>query len=187
MLRTSLAAAIFIAFLANISTTSGHSLHHIWKILGLADETPEDGNPPYPVWPEMFQQNFEEKLTYPVLGTHETNGTYYYDFANRRYRIDRANGRYDRYCGLNGAKAFVDTPCTHLVVNGMRWLIYPEKQECCQCCTSEQGCGVLFPTWMNNATFIGKVYILTEACSYWGKSSRLDNFTNDISSWYEIL
>ena len=159
MLRTSLAAAIFIAFLANLSTASGHRLHHIWNFLRLADEKPVDGNPAYPVWPEMFQQNFEENLTYPILGTHQTHGTYYYDFANRRYRIDRANGRYDRYCGLNGAKAFIDTPCTHLVVNGMRWLIYPEKQECCQCCTSEQGCGVLFPTWMNNATFIGEVYI----------------------------
>lgn len=155
MSRANLAAVIFTAFLANLATTSSYRLHHIWQLSRL--EKPKDGNPAYPVWPDMFQQSFQESFYYPVLGTHKTNGTYYYDFANRRYRIDRANGRYDRYCGLNGEKAFVDTPCTQLVVEGMRWLIYPEKQECCQCCTSEQGCGVLFPTWMNNATFIGMV------------------------------
>ena len=165
MLRTSVAVIIFTAFLANVAPTSGHSLNHIRKFLRLAYQKSQDGNPAYPVWPVMFQQSFKENLYYPILGTHQTNGTYFYDFANRRYRIDRVNGRYDRYCGFNGAKAFTDTPCTQLVVNGMRWLIYPAKQECCQCCTSEQGCGVLFPTWMNNATFVGKVCELDRASS----------------------
>ena len=88
--------------------------------------------PSDPVWPELFQQSFQEKFYYPVVGTHYTNGTYYYDYTNRRYRVNRDNGRYDRYCGFNGVRFFQDTPCTQLVINGVRWMIYPEKQECCE-------------------------------------------------------
>ena len=87
--------------------------------------------PSDPVWSELFQQSFQEKFYYPVVGTHYTNGTYYYDYTNRRYRVDRDNGRYDRYCGFNGVRFFQDTPCTQLVIDGVRWMIYPGKQECC--------------------------------------------------------
>jgi len=88
--------------------------------------------PSDPVWPKQFYQEFNETLSYPILGTHYTKGKYYYDYTNRRYRIDRENGRYDRYCGFNGIRVFQDTPCTQLVVSGMRWIYYPEKEECCQ-------------------------------------------------------
>ena len=88
--------------------------------------------PPYPRWPDVFQQNFTETFYYPVLGTHNTSGTFYYDFPNRRYRVDRVNGRYDRYCGFNGVRAVQDTPCSQVVRDGVRWLVYPEKKSCCQ-------------------------------------------------------
>ena len=93
---------------------------------GLADQ------PADPRWPDVFQQDFKEKFYYPVLGTAWTKGTIYYDWPGRRYRLDRENGRYDRYCGFNGIRKFQDTPCTHLVVNGVRWIIYPEKKDCCK-------------------------------------------------------
>ena len=83
-------------------------------------------------WPNMFSQEFNETFYYPIIGTHYTKGTYYYDYANRRYRVDRDNGRYDRYCGFNGVRAFQNTPCTQLVTQGVRWLIYPEYKDCCQ-------------------------------------------------------
>jgi len=88
--------------------------------------------PADPVWPKVFSQEFNETFYYPFIGKHYTKGTYYYDFPNKRYRVDRDNGRFDRYCGFNGAKAFQDTACTQLAVNGMRWLIYPEQKDCCQ-------------------------------------------------------
>ena len=143
--------------LALFACANAHSINRV--IVADRDELPKprDDTPAFPLWPNMFQQTFTEVFTYPVVGSHQTNGTYYYDYANRRYRIDRDNGRYDRYCGINGAKEFVDTACTQLVLKGMRWLIYPDKKECCQCCSSEQGCGILFPGWMTNATFLGKV------------------------------
>ena len=113
--------------------------------------------PHTPVWPDKFQQDFTETFYYPILGTHNTSGTYYYDWQNLRYRIDRENGRYDRYCGINGVKAFQNTPCSQLVLDGIRWVIYPEKKECCQCCDAGHGCGILKPTWMLGAQFLGEI------------------------------
>jgi len=112
--------------------------------------------PTDPVWPDKFEQKFSESFYYPLVGTHNTTGTYYYDWIGRRYRIDRANGRYDRYCGFNGVRAFQNTPCTQLVLEGVRWVIYPEKKSCCQCCHAANGCGILKPTWMSGAEYLGE-------------------------------
>jgi len=163
-------------FLATLTCASAHSINRVILFEEHRGERTRGDTPAFPLWPDMFQQNFTEILTYPVVGSHKTNGTYYYDYANRRYRIDRDNGRYDRYCGINGAKEFVDTPCTQLVLKGMRWLIYPEKKECCQCCTSEQGCGVLFPGWMTNATFLGKVSWHGQTVYKWDKQGLQHNY-----------
>lgn len=44
------------------------------------------------------------------------------------------------------------------------------------CCTSEDGCGVLAPTWLSNATFIG--YNTTDSLKYqvWDKKGLQDNY-----------
>ena len=110
--------------------------------------------PSYPLWPNTFWQNFTETTSYPLIGTHTTTGSFYYDWTIQSYKITRSNGRYDRYCGLAGPYEFDDTPCDHLVNNGNRYLIYPEKNVCCYCCNSASGCGMLFPGWMTNATYI---------------------------------
>jgi len=124
-------------------------------LVALATVASAAEKPADPIWPDVFTQEFKEKFYYPVLGTHYTTGKFYYDFPNRRYRVDRVNGRYDRYCGINGIKAFQNTACTHLVVDGVRWLVYPEKQECCRCCSSI-GCQILMPTWLTGAKYNGQ-------------------------------
>lgn len=111
--------------------------------------------PADPVWPMQFAQTFNE--TTKILTTNTMTGTMYYDAANNRERVDRDNGRWDRYCGLNGLKTFQNTPCTQYVVNGDRYIHYPEKNECCYCCSSEHGCGIVKNTWLTNATFLGVV------------------------------
>ncbi|XP_066919269.1 uncharacterized protein [Clytia hemisphaerica] len=135
--------------------------------LGLAAQ-PSDPTP----WPAQFTQTFKETFYYPVIGTHTTTGTYYYDFKNLRYRIDRANGRYDRYCGFNGVRAFQNTPCSQLVIKGQRWLIYPEKKDCCMCCTAAQGCGILKPDWTKGALFVNS----DNGMYKWNQKGLQDNF-----------
>ena len=107
-----------------------------------------------PVWPNQFEQEFVETMTYPVLGTSKTSGKFFYDWSNKRYRVDREDGKWDRYCG--SVYKFTDTPCTHLVVEGKRYLNFPKKNYCCYCCDDAHGCGVLKPDWLSGATYKGK-------------------------------
>jgi hypothetical protein len=51
-----------------------------------------------PVWPESFKMDFNETNKVLILKGH-THGTYVYDAVNKKTRMDRANGKFDRYCG----------------------------------------------------------------------------------------
>ena len=106
-----------------------------------------------PIWPNQFEQSFTETFTYPVIGSSSTKGKFYYDFLNKRYRIDRDNGKWDRYCATE--YPFRNTACSQIVVDGKRYLHYPEKNYCCYCCDSAHGCGILKPDWLTGAKFIG--------------------------------
>ena len=106
-----------------------------------------------PLWPSQFEQNFTEVFTYPVVGSASTKGKFFYDITNKRYRIDRENGKWDRYCGTG--YWFRNTACSQIVVEGKRFLYYPEYDYCCYCCDSAHGCGILRRDWLNNATFVG--------------------------------
>jgi len=91
-------------------------------------------------------------MTYPVIGSSNTTGYYYYDWTNVQYRVDRANGQWDRYCG--SVYKLVDTPCSHIVTGGNRYLWFPQENYCCFCCNDAEGCGVLLPNWLAPATFV---------------------------------
>ena len=108
--------------------------------------------PASPMWPSAFWQNFTE--TIHSHGDHETSGSYYYDWTVQSLRIDRANGRYDSFCGILGPYASDDTPCSQYVNNGNRYIHYPEKNHCCFCCNAAHGCGMLPTDWMTKATYI---------------------------------
>ncbi|CAF3142103.1 unnamed protein product [Rotaria socialis] len=138
-------------------------------------------DPAIPIWPVAFQETFTETSTLPIVGT-GTNiqGTYYYDFDQKAVRIDRSTGKYDRYC--SSVKLLQDVPCTHLVVNGLRYLVFPSLKSCCMCCTSESGCGVLSPNWLSNATFVGYNTTSTEKYQVWNKKGLQNNFYWQVDS-----
>ena len=54
-------------------------------------------------------------MTYSLLKLH-TQGRFFYDFTNKRYRVDRDNGKGDRYCG--SVYKLQNTPCSHIVTEG---------------------------------------------------------------------
>ncbi len=113
--------------------------------------------PPPPVWQPVWQQTFTETVKYPLKKLETTTGTYYYDVSNPDdllYRIDRANGVHDRYCGLTHHN-WKDQACNQYVKNGDRYLHYPETDECCYCCSANMGCGVIKPSWMSDSTYVG--------------------------------
>lgn len=63
-------------------------------------------------------------------------------------------------CGLNGLYAFYNTPCTQYVSEGVRYLYYPEYNKCCNCCSAEDGCGVVIPTWLEGAEYLGTTEVM---------------------------
>ncbi|KNC53032.1 uncharacterized protein AMSG_09324 [Thecamonas trahens ATCC 50062] len=116
-----------------------------------------DASPP--VWPGTFTIAFNETASIPHIISGQTTGVMYYDAAHGRSLVTRVNGKYDRYCG--SVEIARNTPCNHLVVPSasgqqVRYLDFPERKYCCQCCTQAQGCGVVSPDWMANATFEGE-------------------------------
>ena len=134
--------------------------------------------PAYPMWPVKFTADFEESFTYPVLGTHTTAGSFYYDAASGRYRVDRDDGRYDRYCGLNGFKWTSSTRCNQYVTpEGDRFLHYPDKDNyCCYCCSAEHGCGILKQSWVQGAEFLGEVEYEGYTAYKWDQKGLQSNF-----------
>jgi len=90
-------------------------------------------------------------MTYWLISG-KTKGNFYYDYPNRRYRVDRENGKYDRYCGT--IYKFRDAACSHIVTGGNRYLYFPDKNYCCNCCSDKHGCGVLTPNWLDGAQFV---------------------------------
>jgi hypothetical protein len=126
-------------------------MRYALAILALLCVLVSSQNPTPPTWPNQWQATFNETMTYPVIGSSNTTGAYYYDWTNQQERVDRADGKWDRYCG--SVYKLTSTPCSHIVVGGNRYLWFPQENYCCYCCNNTDGCGVLIPTWLSTATF----------------------------------
>ena len=126
--------------------------------------------PTGPQWNTVWAQNFTlTSYGYP-LGTNSVGGTMYYNSQLGTQRIDRANGRYDGFCSQNEWFMFMDTPCTHLINSGIRYLYYPALGVCCNCCSASDGCGILAPTWLSDAVYVGTyAYNTTTQAYLWNK------------------
>ena len=110
--------------------------------------------PQPPLWPNVFWQNFTEATSYPNVSLHHTEGAYYYNYSMQAYKISRNNGRFDNFCSMSGPYNNMDTPCDQIVVGGNRYLYYPAHTQCCYCCNSTSGCGILFPGWLQDAQYV---------------------------------
>lgn len=78
----------------------------------------------------------------------------FYSAKKNMSRVTRNNGRYEGICGTNMPN--ITTPCTQIVREGKRYVIFPEKQVCCVCCVASHGCGVLKRDWLKGAKYEGK-------------------------------
>ena len=109
-----------------------------------------------PIFNYSYQVNFEETF-YSKKGEAKTTGKLFYDPLNNRERVDWANGRHNFFC--SSILPNVDTPCISVTANNKRFQIFPERQQCCMCCTADRGCGILRPDWMKDGEYQGEEQI----------------------------
>jgi hypothetical protein len=105
-----------------------------------------------PVFNYSYQVGFDETVIRNKQEYH-TLGQEFYDPVKNRERVDRANGQHNAFCGT--VLPNIATPCNSLTVDGNRWLIFPSRTQCCLCCTSQHGCGILAPDWLKAADYEG--------------------------------
>eukprot|EP01138_Halocafeteria_seosinensis_P013263 gb/GECG01013546.1/.p1 GENE.gb/GECG01013546.1/~~gb/GECG01013546.1/.p1 ORF type:complete len:140 (+),score=7.77 gb/GECG01013546.1/:1-420(+) len=70
---------------------------------------------------------------------------------------------------------------SNYVVNGTRYLSWPERHFCCKCCTEEEGCGMLKPTWIQDAggSYLGVYSVDYTYVDSWIIHGNEDNY------WYQ--
>ena len=113
------------------------------------------------MWENKWQADFDENNV-EKTGVTWLKGRMFYDYDNLQYRIDRDNGRSDRFCGTTYDK---NTPCSHIVKDsilcfyssGKRYLFFPNIGKCCYCCDAEHGCGVLRPDWAADSEYVENI------------------------------
>jgi len=119
-----------------------------------------------PVYNFSYHIAFDE--TYTVnKSSYEVNGLLFYDPINNRERVDRTNGRYNKFCGPIIPNT--NTPCIQYTVNNKRWIAFPQKSVCCFCCDSAHGCGILSPDWLRDSEYKGEEKILDTIYDKWSK------------------
>ena len=101
----------------------------------------------------QYSANFVEDMWIPLRGHQNTTGTWYYDWTNKKFWLDRQDSANDRYCGVS--EGFKHTSCSMIITGGRRYLYYPELKYCCFCCKDNNGCGMVYPNWFAGAEFKG--------------------------------
>ena len=86
-----------------------------------------------------YQITFDESYIVNKT-TFRINGQKLYDPANNRERVDRANGRYNLFCGT--VLPNVTAPCQQITTQDKRWIVFPTRSQCCFCCDKDHGCGI---------------------------------------------
>ncbi len=104
------------------------------------------------IWANEWYAEFTEKLHMPYRGDSSTTGKWWYSATQKAFRVDRENGNYDRYCGLT--RNFSNEPCSQIVNGGVRYLWFPKEKYCCNCCSNEDGCGIVKPDWTKPAAYL---------------------------------
>jgi hypothetical protein len=114
-------------------------------------------DPPPPVWPAQFTSDIVEVRSGGLLKTGNMTGVWSYDFPRRAFRVDRDQlGKYDQLCAGSKLTGGANDSCVNLAVDGGRFLYSTSatSQSCCLCCTDEDGCGVVSPSWTASATLV---------------------------------
>eukprot|EP00746_Dinoflagellata_sp_MGD_P141145 gnl/MRDRNA2_/MRDRNA2_74307_c0_seq1.p1 gnl/MRDRNA2_/MRDRNA2_74307_c0~~gnl/MRDRNA2_/MRDRNA2_74307_c0_seq1.p1 ORF type:complete len:238 (+),score=26.24 gnl/MRDRNA2_/MRDRNA2_74307_c0_seq1:66-779(+) len=134
---------------------------------------------PQAVWPPVFFANFTETF---VKDGRNSTGYYALDLtfngSKGAQAIYRSDGTDAETCGF----VHQNTPCIQLALDGQRYLIFPEKNDCCICCSWAQGCGPIGTQWTNGALYKGRQTVNGVQCDDFeidgGQANRLMQTTD---------
>ncbi len=104
-----------------------------------------------PVWPEVFHQSFVESYDNTRV---RISGRFYFDSKRDMMRIDRLDGQHDMICG--SILPNISNPCTMLIRDQKRYVVLPQRRQCCMCCDQAHGCGTLKRDWLSTAKYEGE-------------------------------
>ena len=137
------------------------SLVLVGALGGGAAALPQTAAAPEPFWPSVFFANFSEQ--HVTVATDSDIGFYAldlgFDGGKGAQAIYRTNGTSTNCGGVHK-----DTPCTQLAVGGERYLVFPEKDDCCVCCSWAEGCGPIVPAWTQGAKYKGRTEVNGVQC-----------------------
>lgn len=122
-----------------------------------------------PLYDYAYHITFDEAFTINKT-VYRVNGQTFYDPKNNRERVDRVNGRYDLFCGT--VIPNVTTACQQITVENKRWLVFPQRSQCCFCCDSAHGCGILKADWLADAEYKGQDRIIDTMYDKWSKDGK---------------
>lgn len=123
-------------------------------------------DPVPPVWSPSFYVAYDE--TFQKDGHYYTfNGQFFYDAINNRQRADKVTGRFDPTC--SSILPNVTTRCQHLVVDQKRYIVFPDKSQCCICCDASHGCGIVKQDWFKDGKYLGQERIVDTMYDKWVK------------------
>ena len=145
-------------------------------IVSICAGTTQVDAPNPPMWSPSFYVAYEETF---VKGnaSYTFNGQFFYDAPNKRQRADKVNGRYDATCA--SILPNVSTKCQHLVVDEKRYIVFPDKNQCCMCCDAEHGCGIMRADWFKDGKYLGQEKIVDTVYDKWVKPGNIwFNFRN---------
>jgi len=120
---------------------------------------------PVPVWPKQFffelNETFVNNNSFWLLGMYAIDLTY----QNGSEAFYRSDGSFNGICaslhpGYHG-------PCSQVVTNGYRYIIQPDLDYCCQCCSNDDGCGAIKQEWVDTAVYVGQQNISGQLCDHW--------------------
>lgn len=127
-----------------------------------------------PLWPQTFTQDFVQGDDITEI---YTTGKIWYDIKNDRQRCDVKSNYYDLICQSVSLK--LNASCSQITKNGTLYIMLPQSNQCCKCCTKQQGCGITPRDWLKDYEYVGIVPMLG-----WAYYNAWTNYETPVNQTY---
>ncbi|GFR95616.1 secreted protein [Elysia marginata] len=120
----------------------------------------------------------------------KNNGTWYYDWTNKRARFDHGEGQTNNFCGGQGlSPKDPRAPCSLIFSpEENMYVFYPKSYTCCRLCGKEQGCTILKPDWIHkDSKLLYEEKINGDNCYGYGKKGAVTTYDvmfSDVSGYF---